>query len=75
MRTCSNVNRGTVERLAHLSIPQGKTLQAVTELNAGDIGAVAKLKDTLTGDTLGGKGPQRGLHPGEAAGTFHRVRH
>ena len=36
--------------------PQGKTLQPVTELHAGDIGAVAKLKDTLTGDTLADKG-------------------
>jgi elongation factor G len=51
-----NVNRSTQERLAHLSVPQGKTLQPVTELHAGDIGAVAKLKDTLTGDTLSEKG-------------------
>jgi elongation factor G len=51
-----NVNRGTTERLAHLSSPQGKTLQPVTELHAGDLGAVAKLKDTLTGDTLAEKG-------------------
>ena len=51
-----NVNRGSTERLAHLSSPQGKTLQPVTELHAGDLGAVAKLKDTLTGDTLAEKG-------------------
>ncbi len=51
-----NAGRGTAERLAHLSSPQGKTLQPVTELYAGDIGAVAKLKDTLTGDTLTEKG-------------------
>jgi elongation factor G len=51
-----NVARGTAERLAHVSIPMGKTLQAVTELQAGDIGAVAKLKETLTGDTLAEKG-------------------
>jgi elongation factor G len=51
-----NVNRSGAERLAHLSIPQGKTLQPITELHAGDIGAVAKLKDTLTGDTLADKG-------------------
>ena len=35
---------------------QGKTAVPVNELHAGDIGAVAKLKDTLTGDTLGDKG-------------------
>jgi elongation factor G len=44
----SNIN----ERLAHIATPFGKTLQPVTELRAGDIGVVAKLKDTLTGDTL-----------------------
>ena len=51
-----NFTRSASERLAHLSAPQGKTLQPVTELQAGDIGAVAKLKETLTGDTLGDKG-------------------
>ena len=34
---------------------QGKNTVPVTELHAGDIGAVSKLKDTLTGDTLGDK--------------------
>jgi elongation factor G len=50
-----NVTRGGSERFAHLSIATGKTLQPVTELHAGDIGAVAKLKETLTGDSLGDK--------------------
>ena len=48
-----NSRTGTDERLAHLSVPMGKQLIGVTELHAGDIGAVAKLKDTVTGDTLG----------------------
>jgi elongation factor G len=47
-----NNARGVTERLAHLSVPLGKTLIPVNELHAGDIGAVAKLKETLTGDTL-----------------------
>lgn len=51
-----NLTRNASERLAHLSVPFGKTLQPVTELHAGDIGAIAKLKETLTGDTLGDKG-------------------
>jgi elongation factor G len=46
----------------------------VTELHAGDIGAVAKLKDTLTGDTLADKGVPS-LPAGEAAGALHRLRH
>jgi elongation factor G len=51
-----NVGKSAGERLAHLSSPSGKTLQPVTELHAGDIGAVAKLKETTTGDTLAEKG-------------------
>ena len=34
---------------------QGKTAVPVNELHAGDVGAVAKLKETLTGDSLGDK--------------------
>lgn len=51
-----NVRTGSTERLAHVGSPLGKTIQPVTELHAGDIGAVAKLKDTLTNDTLAEKG-------------------
>jgi elongation factor G len=43
------------EKLSHISIMQGKTAVPINELHAGDIGAVAKLKDVLTGDTLGDK--------------------
>jgi elongation factor G len=51
----TNFNRGTSEKLAHIAVMQGKTQTPVSELRAGDIGAVAKLKETLTGDTLGDK--------------------
>ena len=51
----TNYARGTVEKFAHISVVLGKQLIPVTELSAGDIGAVAKLKDTLTGDSLGDK--------------------
>ncbi len=50
-----NFNKSTQEKLSHLSIPQGKNLVPIPELHAGDIGAVAKLKETVTGDTLGDK--------------------
>jgi len=50
-----NFNKSTQEKFAHLSIMQGKQAVAVPELHAGDIGAVAKLKDTVTADTLGDK--------------------
>src|SRR5919201_3922670 len=47
--------RNTSEKLSHLSVMQGKNQVPVPELRSGDIGAVAKLRDTLTGDTLGDK--------------------
>ena len=47
-----NVRSGSSERLAHIGCLLGKSIQPVTELHAGDIGVVAKLKETLTGDTL-----------------------
>ena len=50
--TIVNGRTNGAERLAHISAVMGKTMVPVTELHAGDIGAVAKLKDTLTGDTL-----------------------
>ncbi len=53
--TLQNFPKSSQEKLAHISVMQGKTAIPVNELHAGDIGAVAKLKDTLTGDTLGDK--------------------
>jgi elongation factor G len=58
----ANFDRGTTERLSHIGVVQGKTQTPVAELHAGDIGAVAKLKDTLTGDTLGDKGAPMVFH-------------
>jgi elongation factor G len=51
-----NTAREFSERLAHIGAPLGKTIQPVAELHAGDIGAVGKLKETLTGDALADKG-------------------
>jgi elongation factor G len=51
--TVQNVTRESAERLGHLSLLQGKTAANVAEIKAGDLGAVAKLKDTLTSDLLG----------------------
>src|SRR5690348_12407701 len=50
-----NFTRNSQEKLAHIWVMQGKATTPVNELHAGDIGAVAKLRDTLTGDTLGDK--------------------
>jgi elongation factor G len=53
--TLPNFNRQSNERFQHIQVMQGKAGTAVAELHAGDIGAVAKLKETLTGETLGDK--------------------
>jgi len=47
-----NASRGVPERFSGLFLPQGKEHVNVPEARAGDIVAVAKLKETLTGDTL-----------------------
>jgi len=47
-----NTTRGKSERLAQLSVLNGKERKDVSELQAGDIGATVKLKNTHTGDTL-----------------------
>jgi elongation factor G len=53
--TIANVSKESSERLGHLLLLQGKTQTEVGEIKAGDLGAVAKLKDTQTGHTLGDK--------------------
>ncbi len=53
--TVYNKVKDVPERLGHLELLQGKTAAPVPEIKAGDLGAVAKLKDTLTSDTLGDK--------------------
>jgi elongation factor G len=69
----TNYVRRSQEKFAHLSIMQGHTAVPVAELRAGDLGAVAKLKDVLTGDTLGDKGQEIFFEPvavPEAAMTY-----
>ena len=53
--TLTNFNRGIPERFQHIQVVQGKQLTEVAELHAGDIGAIAKLKESTTGETLGDK--------------------
>jgi elongation factor G len=51
----NNVRAGD-ERVGTLFFPRGKEHVNTPEVCAGDIGGVAKLQHTLTGDTLGDKG-------------------
>jgi elongation factor G len=47
-----NATRGSAEKLGHLAVPQGRERIEVSKLHPGDIGCVAKLKNTHTNDTL-----------------------
>ncbi len=47
-----NATQDGVERIGQLFILRGKTQEPVSQLRAGDMGAVAKLSLTSTGDTL-----------------------
>ncbi len=47
-----NANQKAAERVGQLFMMRGKTQEPVNEVSAGDIGAVAKLNVTGTGDTL-----------------------
>ena len=50
-----NATRGSAEKLNHLSVSQGRDRTEVPILHAGDIGCVAKLRNTHTNDTLSTK--------------------
>jgi elongation factor G len=53
--TAHNITRSEDTRLGGLFLLQGKEHVKIGSLRAGDIGAIAKLKETETGDTLGMK--------------------
>ncbi|WFR55220.1 elongation factor G [Anaerocolumna sp. AGMB13025] len=53
--TIYNADKDTEEKISRLYILRGKEQIEVTELHAGDIGAIGKLSDTVTGDTLSSK--------------------
>jgi elongation factor G len=53
--TVHNITKDTPERLGHLVLLQGKAQTNVPEIRAGDIGAVAKLKESQTNDLIADK--------------------
>ncbi|MBR1891865.1 MAG: elongation factor G [Clostridia bacterium] len=50
--TLKNVGKGIDEKISSLYFVKGKKQDTTTTVTAGDMGAVAKLADTATGDTL-----------------------
>jgi elongation factor G len=53
-----NAVQRTKERIGQLAAPEGKEMTAIDELGPGDIGAVAKLRETRAGDVLAEKDTQ-----------------
>ena len=51
-----NVTRDASEKLNHLAVTQGRDRIEIARLHAGDIGCVAKLRNTHTNDTLSTRG-------------------
>jgi elongation factor G len=58
-----NGTRGEDERMGQLLLLHGKEQEPIGELKAGEIGAVAKLTVTETGDTLSSQGKPLSLPP------------
>ncbi|HEX2050262.1 MAG TPA: elongation factor G [Actinomycetota bacterium] len=50
-----NATRGVDERVGHVFTMRGKNQEQISEVVAGDIGAIAKLSATTTGDTIADK--------------------
>jgi elongation factor G len=68
--TVFNVTKSVPERFGQLFLPEGKGQKAVAEAGPGAIAAVAKLKETVTGDTLGNEANPVLLPPLGAARTM-----
>lgn len=58
-----NATKKRAERIGQLYMIRGKSQEAVPQITAGDIGAVAKLAETGTSDTLSGKDHPLALSP------------
>ena len=59
----TNVTRRAKERVGQLLVSQGKEHEQVDDLGAGDIGAVAKLKETRAGDALAARDARISVPP------------
>ena len=73
-RTSLNVTRREKERIGQLSAPEGKEMPPIDELGPGDIGAVAKLRETRAGDVLAAKDDAGPLPAARPAGAGDGVR-
>ncbi len=68
-----DANQGQSERVGQLYLPKGKNQENLTEVAAGDIGAVGKLSSTVTGDTLCTRDNQVSFDPIDMPVGYYRV--
>ena len=68
-----DANQGQSERVGQLYLPKGKNQENLTEVTAGDIGAVGKLSSTITGDTLCARDNQVTFEPIKMPVGYYRV--
>ncbi len=68
-----DATQGQSERVGQLYLPKGKSQENLTEVTAGDIGAVGKLSSTVTGDTLCTRDNQVTFDPIQMPVGYYRV--
>ncbi len=68
-----NHTRGAEERVGVINVPRGKELIPVKQLHAGDIGVLAKLGVTVTGDTLGDRSHPLTIDPPKYPAALYAV--
>ena len=68
-----NHTKGAEERVGTISVPRGKELIPVKQLHAGDLGVLAKLSATATGDTLGDKSHPLKIDPPKYPAALYSV--
>ena len=68
-----NSARNQSERIGQLYLPRGKSQENISEVTAGDIGAIGKLAATVTGDSLCTRENQVSFPPVEFPVGFYSV--
>ena len=68
-----DANQSQSERVGQLYLPKGKNQENLSEVTAGDIGAVGKLSSTVTGDTLCARDNQVTFEPIQMPVGYYRV--
>lgn len=68
-----NSNRSQAERIGQLYLPKGKSQENISEVTAGDIGAIGKLAATVTGDSLCARDNQVSFPPVEFPVGYYSV--